>query len=79
MLKSFYSGIIIKILDWDNDLLKQEYLISIKLKNIINFIDYISYFEFEDNFVHYIDTINNHDEILTMMIMLTNILMKNLL
>ena len=61
LLKSFYSGIIIKILDWDNDLLKQEYLISIKLKNIINFIDYISYFEFEDNFVHYIDTINNHD------------------
>lgn len=61
LLKSFYSGIIIKILDWDNDLLKKEFFISIKLKNIINFIDYISYFEFEDNFVNYIDTINNHD------------------
>lgn len=61
LLKSFYSGIIIKILDWDNDLLKQEYSISIKLKDIINFIDYISYFEFEDNFVHYINNINNHN------------------
>lgn len=58
LLKSFYSGIIIKILDWDNDLLKKEFFISIKLKKIINFIDYISYFEFEDNFVNYI---NNHD------------------
>ena len=61
LLKSFYSGIIIKILDWDNDLLKQEYSISIKLKDIINFIDYISYFEFEDNFINYINNINNHN------------------
>lgn len=58
LLKSFYSGIIIKILDWDNDLLKKEYFISIKLKKIINFIDYISYFEFEDNFVDYINNID---------------------
>ena len=61
LLKSFYSGIIIKILDWDNDLLKKEYFISIKLKKIINFIDYISYFEFEDNFVDYINNINKHN------------------
>lgn len=62
MLKSFYSGIIIKLLDWDNDLLKKEFLISIKLKNIINFIDYISYFEFEDNFFNYINNINQDDQ-----------------
>lgn len=61
LLKSFYSGIIIKILDWDNDLLKQEYFISIKFKKIINFIDYISYFEFEDNFVNYINNINKQN------------------
>jgi|TARA_B110000093_G_scaffold175848_1_gene210669 hypothetical protein len=61
LLKSYYSGIIIKILDWDNDLLKKEYFISIKLKKIINFIDYISYFEFEDNFVDYINNINKYN------------------
>lgn len=59
LLKSFNSGIIFKILDWDYDLLKQEFIVSIKLKYIINFIDYISYFEFEDNFIHYINNIDN--------------------
>tara|TARA_B110000858_G_scaffold189264_1_gene235768 strand:- start:65 stop:844 length:780 start_codon:yes stop_codon:yes gene_type:complete len=59
LLKSFNSGIIIKLLDWDNNLLKKEYLISIKLKHIINFIDYISYFEFEVNIINYINNINN--------------------
>jgi hypothetical protein len=52
-------GIIIKITDWDNDILKKVYELSIKLKNIPNFVDYICYFEYEDNFLNYLETVED--------------------
>lgn len=54
LLKSKESGFIIKQQSWDYYYLKYEYDISIKLKKIINFIDYICYFEFEEDFINYI-------------------------
>jgi len=53
LLKSLDSGLIIKLYDWDYDIIKKEYLNSLKLKKIINFIDYICYFEYEDDFINH--------------------------
>ena len=54
LLKSFISGFIIKLHNWDNNNLINEYNLSQKLKNIINFNNYLCYFEYELNFINYI-------------------------
>ena len=53
LLKSLDAGLIVKLYDWDYDIIKNEYLNSLKLKKIINFIDYICYFEYEDDFINH--------------------------
>ena len=62
LLKSYVNGYIIKLHSWDYDYLKKEYEISIKLKNIINFIDYICYFDYETNFIDYINSDSDYDD-----------------
>lgn len=59
LIECINVGVIIKITDWDNNILKKEFEVSIKLKNIPNFIDYICYFEYEDNFLNYLETIED--------------------
>jgi len=54
LLKSFISGFIIKLHYWDNNNLINEYNLSHKLKNIINFNNYLCYFEYELNFINFI-------------------------
>lgn len=61
LLKSINSGFIIKLHSWDYDNLKLEYSISSKLKNIINFNKYLCYFEYELNFINYINNSNYID------------------
>lgn len=53
-LSSKNNKFIIKTHHWDIDNLKIEYKISNILKKIVNFIDYICYFEFEEDFINYI-------------------------
>ncbi len=54
LLKSFISGFIIKLHNWDYNNLINEYNLSHKLKNIINFNNYLCYFEYELNFINFI-------------------------
>ena len=64
LLKSYESGFLIKMHNWDYNYLKNEYDISLKLKNIINFIDYICYFEYELDFIDYINAESDCEEII---------------
>jgi hypothetical protein len=73
LLKSLDAGLIIKLYDWDYDIIKNEYLNSLKLKKIINFIDYICYFEYEDDFINhniykneYVDKVYDEKSIILM-------------
>ena len=59
LLKFIDFGYIIKIYDWDSFFLKNEFSISNKLKIISNFNYYLSYFEYEDDFLYYFDNILN--------------------
>jgi len=46
LLKSIISDFIIKLHNWDNNTLINEYNLSHKLKNIINFNNYLCYFQY---------------------------------
>ena len=61
LLKSYDAGYLIKMHNWDYSNLKEEYSISKKISSIINFNKYICYFEYEDNFINYINDKETND------------------